>query len=80
MLNFSTRNSEIGIRKQHDITYTSVGLGGPSSTYTSVGPRGPSSAYISLGPGGPNSTYTILRPHVLATPTLVWAKFGACLF
>ena len=39
VLKFATRNNEIGIQKQHDGTYTSVGPIGPSSTYTSVGPQ-----------------------------------------
>ena len=45
-----------------------------------MGPGGPSNTYISVGPGGPSSTYTSVGPQVLATPTLVWAKFGAFLF
>ena len=65
MLKFATGNSEIGIWKQHDSTYTRMRPGGPRKTYTRVGPEGPSSTYMNVG------------PRVLVAPTLVWAKFGA---
>ena len=77
MFKFATRNSEIGIRKQHENTYTSLGPGNPSNIYTSVGPGNQSSTYTNVGPRVPSNTYTSVGPQVLATPTLMWAKFGA---